>query len=667
MWHQLRNRDFYCMLIADAAAIVAAHLVAYLFRFEFILSPKRINEILTVLPFLVSIKLTFFIFFGVYRSMWRFTGLRDVFRLFQANVAAQLILIAAILYLNRFIGFSRSVFFLDGVLCFMFTVGLRIIVRAKHNSQIRQERKKYHPYHREPGLGKSNGRKAVLLIGAGHAGEIILREIMTNPSTRYKPVGFLDDDPTKRNRTVHGVPVLGPVDQLNKFAPKYKVNEIIIAMPSAGGKQMRRIIELCENSGVPYKTLPGIGDLINGRVSIKALRDVDFQDLLGRAPVSLDNSGIAEYLAGKTVLITGAGGSIGSELCRQLIAFNPGRMVLVDACEANIFHIQAELKNELGFQDIRAILGRVQDQRLMTRIFRKYRPQVVFHAAAYKHVPLVELNPWEGVFNNILGSCVTMETAQEFGVERFVLVSTDKAVRPTNVMGACKRVTELVLQSLCNGSTKFMAVRFGNVVGSSGSVVPFFRRQIAKGGPVTITHPDVTRYFMSIPEASKLILQAGAMGQGGEIFILKMGTPVKIADMARDLIRLCGKRPDQDIDIVYTGLREGEKLYEELITSGEGITQTWHDKIMVLEADQPIDRRNDHEVYQAWLNRQINELCAAAGTFDSPVIKRKLMEIVPEFAPQDVDSIIEERTSPRKDQTEIQGVLPFVRPYHLAR
>ena len=383
--------------------------------------------------------------------------------------------------------------------------------------------------------------------------------------------------------------------------------------------------------------------------------------------MSLDNSGIAEYLTGKTVLITGAGGSIGSELCRQLIAFNPGRMVLVDACEANIFHIQAELKNELGFQDIRAILGRVQDQRLMTRIFRKYRPQVVFHAAAYKHVPLVELNPWEGVFNNILGSCVTMETAQEFGVERFVLVSTDKAVRPTNVMGACKRVTELVLQSLCNGSTKFMAVRFGNVVGSSGSVVPFFRRQIAKGGPVTITHPDVTRYFMSIPEASKLILQAGAMGQGGEIFILKMGTPVKIADMARDLIRLCGKRPDQDIDIVYTGLREGEKLYEELITSGEGITQTWHDKIMVLEADQPIDRRNDHEVYQAWLNRQINELCAAAGTFDSPVIKRKLMEIVPEFAPQDVDSIIEERTSPRKDQTEIQGVLPFVRPYHLAR
>jgi FlaA1/EpsC-like NDP-sugar epimerase len=485
--------------------------------------------------------------------------------------------------------------------------------------------------------------KRVLIVGAGDAGEKILREIFDNRQLNYKVIGFIDDDPQKQNRTIHGMPVLGYIEDLTMILDKREVDEVLIAIPSATGEQMKRVVNICKENGVSYKTLPGIGELIDGRVSVKALRDVSYQDLLGRPPVQLDISEIRNCIDGRAVLVTGCGGSIGSELCRQLVRFQPSSLILMDSSESNLFHIQMELQYESYFQKCHAVLGRVQNKSLMNEVFQKYRPQVVFHAAAYKHVPMLEKNPWKAVFNNIEGSKVTMEMAVEHGVDRFVLVSTDKAVRPTNIMGASKRITELILQSLQGNGTRFMAVRFGNVVGSSGSVVPLFRRQIEQGGPVTVTHPDVTRYFMTIPEAAQLIIQASAMGEGGEVFILEMGTPVKIADMARDLIRLSGKDPDRNIQIVFTGLRDGEKLYEELITVGEGIVSTGHEKIMVLRCDGQINGFVKPGEFKDSLKDKLAQLIAAAEDFDGPAIKQIMREIAPEYSPQNVEDILGKR------------------------
>jgi FlaA1/EpsC-like NDP-sugar epimerase len=386
--------------------------------------------------------------------------------------------------------------------------------------------------------------------------------------------------------------------------------------------------------------LPGIGELIDGRVSIKVLRDINYEDLLGRPLVHLNIKDIRNYLDDKTVLITGCGGSIGSELCRQVIKFQPHSIILLDASEINLFNIQMEIQNEKYYRKSEAVLGHVQDKKLMEDVFKKFKPQVVFHAAAYKHVPMMEKNPWEAVFNNIIGSRVAMETSIKHHVERFVLVSTDKAVRPTNVMGASKRVAELIMQSLQGNGTRFMAVRFGNVVGSSGSVIPVFRRQIEQGGPVTVTHPDVNRYFMTIHEASQMILQAGTMGEGGEVFILRMGTPVKIADMARDLIRLSGKEPDMDIKIVFTGLRDGEKLYEELITVEEDILPTGHEKVMVLRSNRPFNGAKDLQESRDILGNKIAELMKDALRHDSRAIKKILKEIVPEYTPQENEAVL---------------------------
>jgi FlaA1/EpsC-like NDP-sugar epimerase len=403
---------------------------------------------------------------------------------------------------------------------------------------------------------------------------------------------------------------------------------------------MRQILDICKKCSIEYKTLPGMGEIIDGRVSVKKLRDVSYEDLLGRPSVQLDKEGISQCITGRKILITGCGGSIGAELCRQVVRFQPQSLILVDACEENLFKIQMELQYEMFFNLCKTILGHIQDKSLMEDIFQKYQPQVVFHAAAYKHVPMLERNPWQAVINNVVGSSVIMEMAVKYDVERFVLVSTDKAVRPTNVMGATKRITELLLQSHQGNGKRFMAVRFGNVVGSSGSVIPLFRRQIEQGGPVTVTHPEVTRYFMTIPEAAQLIIQAGAMGEGGEIFILEMGTPVKIADMARDLITLSGKEPDKDIQILYTGLREGEKLYEELITVGEGIVTTNHEKIMVLRPNGVDHAAGKGPWSREQLTAKLSILYDAANRHDARAIKKTLQEIVPEYSPQNSESIL---------------------------
>jgi FlaA1/EpsC-like NDP-sugar epimerase len=427
---------------------------------------------------------------------------------------------------------------------------------------------------------------------------------------------------------------------LPKILQKENIQQIFIAVPSATGEQIRRIVEACQQCNIPYKILPGIGDLIDGRVSVKLLRDISYEDLLGRSPVQLNVNDIRNYLDGKPIMITGCGGSIGSELCRQVVKYQPSRLILLDSSESNLFDIQMELQNENYFHNCEAILGQVQDEVLMDNIFEKYKPVVVFHAAAYKHVPMLEKNPWQAVLNNIIGSRVAMEMAIKHCVNRFVLVSTDKAVRPTNVMGASKRVTELIMQCQPGNGTRFMAVRFGNVVGSSGSVIPLFRHQIEKGGPVTVTHPEINRFFMTIPEAAQMILQAGTMGDGNEIFILRMGTPVKIADMARDLIRLSGKEPDVDIKIIYTGLREGEKLYEELITEGEDILPTVHKKVMVLRSNNYFNGAKTHQEAKKNLYDKIEELRKLAEIHDAAGIKVKLHEIVPEYTPQENESVL---------------------------
>jgi FlaA1/EpsC-like NDP-sugar epimerase len=560
--------------------------------------------------------------------MWRFTSMADLFNIIKASIFSTLLIIFFFLFSpHRFIGFSRSAFIIDWCLTILFICGFRIAIRiyfvhlSENDSWIEAARVFWLILTR-----KQIAKKNLLIIGAGNCGDKIYREIRDNSTLRYNVVGFIDDDPKKVGMKIHGVPVLGQTKDINLAAEKADADEVLIAIPSANSHQMRHIIENCKKCGLTFKTIPGVGELINGKVSINSIREVAYRDLLGRESIKLDEEGIGAYLKGQSVIVTGAGGSIGSELCRQICRFHPDRIVLYERAESPLYEIELELKHRFKNTEIVVLLADIQDKKQIEKAFKAHRPQTVFHAAAYKHVPMLELQPWKAIENNIIGTINLIEMAEKFGVERFVLVSTDKAVRPTSIMGASKRVTEMLIQNQnirSASATRFMTVRFGNVVGSVGSVVPLFKKQIQEGGPVTVTHPEVTRFFMTIPEACQLILQAGAMGNGGEIFILDMGTPIKIDDMARDLIRLSGLQPDVDIKIEYVGLRPGEKLYEELITEGENIVPTSHDKIMVLKGT---------EFNLQLLNGKINELACLAEEQVGDEIKLKLKEIVPEYA-----------------------------------
>ena len=626
MIHQLKNRNFYVILGADLVFFAVSLVLAYGVRFSLAIPAVEWHRILYLLPWLLPVKAAVFMATGVYRGMWRYTSIPDAIRLAKASALATLTLMTGLTIIHQFKGYPRSVFIADCIFTLFFCGGFRVGIRMLCTQQ--KNWLKFWDRDNSDDLPARHVR--LLIIGAGDAAASIIREIQGNPRSRYDVVACVDDDASKHGQMLLEVPVRGPISKLLFLVNRFQADEILIAMPSVGGNDMRQIVAACKAAGLPFKTLPSLGSLVDGKVTVSDVREVKYEDILGRTPVQLDHAGIGRCLTGKTVAVTGAGGSIGSELCRQILRFKPAALVLIEANEFNLYRIEKELRAENPTQVFHVVMGRVQDRELMANIFDRYRPHAVYHAAACKHVPMVELNPWEGVTNNVIGSQVMMDVAEEYGVERFVQVSTDKAVRPTNVMGASKRVAEIFLQSRVPGKTRFMAVRFGNVLGSSGSVIPLFRKQIQMGGPVTVTHPEMTRYFMMIPEACQLILQAGAMGEGGEIFILEMGTPVKIADMARDMIRLSGKVPDQDIQIVYTGLRPGEKLYEELITQGEGIVATAHEKIMVLRRAGQAAEAAERERH---VRGQMAQLAAASGTFETARIKAVLKEIVPEYTP----------------------------------
>jgi len=623
----IRRKNFYLMLLFDAGLVLGAYFLSYFLRFEGqIPAPEWQNFRSTAAYFLVFKLITFYMF-GLYKGMWRYTSLVDLLNLLKATVTSSSGIILAVLFYYRFEGFPRSVFIIDWVLTFLLIGGIRVLIRL-----ILAEKGDFNFLLQNPFLYRREmkPRKRLLIIGAGDAAEKMLREIRDNPRLNYEVVGFLDDDPAKRGMKIHGVPVLGPIPEIHKLAYEAKMDEILIATPSATARQMKRIIEACEATGLKSRTTPGIGELINGKVSFKMVREVSFEDLLGREPINLDTKGIGDYLNGKVVLVSGAGGSIGSELCRQISKFHPQNLILLDKTENNLFHLEMEFRQVFTQTYITPVLGDVQNRGFLDKLFAAHKPQAVFHSAAYKHVPIVELNPWEGVFNNIVGTRNIVEASHQYEAERFIMISTDKAVRPANVMGASKRIAEMITSSYnFTNPTRFVSVRFGNVIGSEGSVVHLFKKQIERFGPVTVTHPEITRYFMTIPEACKLILQAGALGEGGEIFILDMGTPIKIEKMARDLIRLSGFTPDVDIEIKFIGLRPGEKLYEELINEGEGIVQTGYEKIFVLKG-------NGYDLN--WLNREIEELVKLASEQDAAGIKSKLKAIVPEYTPFDMNN-----------------------------
>jgi FlaA1/EpsC-like NDP-sugar epimerase len=508
--------------------------------------------------------------FGLFHGLWRYSGSRDLRLLIVAASVSSVGCAAAWAFVQTNT-FPRSIFVLDWAFSILVVGGMRFLIRTIREVTIQNT------------LPNDGGpRRRLLVIGAGDAGEMLMREIVRIYRHRYEPLGFLDDNTTKHGEHIHGVRVLGSIDRVTELAESHKIDEIILAIPSLRGREMRRVLDICRPVGAQIRTLPGVDNLIDGRVTVTQLSEVNIEDLLGREPVVLDTDELAKFLNGRVALVTGAGGSIGSELCRQVCRFGPKRLVLIEQAENSLFNIERALRAEYPDVDLVPCIADICDTRRIDGIFATERPQVVFHAAAHKHVPLMEANPGEAIKNNVFGTRKLADLADRYGVEKFVMVSTDKAVNPTSVMGVSKRVAEIYVQSLSQRSrTEFVTVRFGNVLGSAGSVVPLFREQILRGGPVTVTHPEMQRYFMTIPEACQLIMQAGAMGSGGAIFVLDMGEPVKIVDLARDLIRLSGLEPEQDIEIKFTGMRPGEKLFEEIAVDEENVDKTKHPKIFV--------------------------------------------------------------------------------------
>ncbi len=604
-----RNRF---VLLADLLLIVVAALGSYALRLELTTDFFRyyVEAGLWLVGSSLVIKPAIYLLFGLYRRLWVYASISELKLVVAAVTTASLAVSAlnvGLFSLNVFgPGFSRSALAIDWLLSLVFVGGTRFTLRILAESN--QAR----------GQGK---RKKILVIGAGSAGALVVKELQKNRQMNMEIVGFLDDDPAKQRHNLMGVPVIGKMTDLARALDARPIDEVIIAIPSAPGKVVRLVADICRLKGVPFRTMPGIFELLGGKVSVSRLREVEITDLLRREPVRLYDESIGATIAHKTVLVTGAGGSIGRELCRQIGRWNPRRLLLLGHGENSIFETLLELGEHFPNLDIHPLIADVRDVGRLEAIFAEHHPQVVFHAAAHKHVPLMEANPAEAVTNNVLGTKNIVETAAAFGVERFVLISTDKAVAPSNVYGATKRLSEmLVLDAARRTGKLFTVVRFGNVLGSRGSIIPKFKRQIAAGGPLTITHPDMERFFMTIPEAVYLVLQASAFGKGGEVFVLNMGKQVRILDLAEDLIRLSGLEPGRDIEIVFTGIRPGEKLSEALWDPGTPLEPTAHPDIFRLG-----NGSDDTAAIGAWIER----LAALAQANDSEEIPRFLDEIIP--------------------------------------
>ncbi|TLS76027.1 polysaccharide biosynthesis protein [Mariprofundus erugo] len=609
MFKSLRNPLL--VMVHDLAWIPLAVWLAFWLRFnlgEIPLEYVRPLQ-LTILISLPVHAITFWLF-GLYRGIWRFASIPDLIRIVKAVLLATLLSFITMFVLQRLEGLPRSVLVLYPGLLMMGLASSRLLYRWLKDRNIR-----FYPV----------ARKRALLIGAGEAGELLVRDLLK--SGPYAPVGFLDDARRRQGQEIHGVRVLGPLSALGAIIEQHAVEVVLLSLPSASHQLIQQVVKQCQAHDIPCRTLPSVADLADGKVEVSRLRQVQIEDLLGRDAVELDQSCIHQLLAGKVVLITGAGGSIGSELCRQVLHYHPSTLVLLDHGEFNLYSIDHELAKISDADGIRLfpVLGDIRDTARMRWVFDHFRPDVVFNAAAYKHVPLVEENPAEGIKTNVLGTCQLADLAVECGVKKFLQVSTDKAVNPTNVMGASKRCAEIYCQNLNRRSpaTAFITTRFGNVLGSAGSVVPLFRKQIEAGGPITVTHPDITRYFMTIPEAVSLILQAATMGQGGEIFVLDMGKPVKIVDLAEQMIRLTGLEPGRDIEISFTGLRPGEKLYEELFHDSEKLMATTHPKIML---------SGSREVDWQMMQQELQTLRGACEQRDVRSLHQHLTTLVPEFA-----------------------------------
>ncbi|GJQ56138.1 MAG: nucleoside-diphosphate sugar oxidoreductase [Rhodocyclaceae bacterium] len=598
----------------DLVAAVLAWVLAYWLRFNLDIPSPYLHGMMLSLVWVVPLHGAIILFLGVYRGMWRYVSVKDLQRIVLA-VALAAALATAIVFMFQLGEVPRSVLILQPVLLIVAMGGARFAYRAWREQQI------YGRIHMEG--------DPVLILGAGDAAVTLLREL--KHSEEWRVVGLLDDEVEKRGRSIDGVSVLGGLGEVADHAARLQLKHVIIAMPSAAAGIRRRAAESAAAAGLMVLTVPAIDDLLSGKVSVSQVRKVELEDLLGRDPIQLDDEGLHRLLTDKRVLVTGAGGSIGSELCRQIARYAPGRLVFFEQSEFALYRIEQEFAAELPEVGIVCVVGDVKDEASLAAAFAMHRPEVVFHAAAYKHVPLMENeNAWAAVRNNVLGTWCVARAAMAAGVGKFVMVSTDKAVNPTNVMGASKRLAEMVCQSLQaeTRETHFVTVRFGNVLGSSGSVIPRFREQIARGGPVTVTHPDIIRYFMLIPEAAQLVLQAGLMGLGGEIFVLDMGEPVKIVDLARDMIRLSGYT-EEDVKIVFTGLRPGEKLFEELLADGEHTLPTPHPKLRIARAQAALSAEAMSELL-AWLQ---------GAPQDEAAVKRRLAQYVPEYQPRQAEAI----------------------------
>ncbi len=563
------------------------------------------------LPLVTVVYLFSFIFFGLYKGLWQYASVKELLRIFKAVAIGSFLTVGGMVFVLNLRGFPRSVYIIHPLLLFLFVGASRFGGRIfKHISPSSL-------------LLNISDLKQVILVGAGDAGEMIVRESLRHPENGYRVVGFVDDDPEKVNKDIHGVKILGLIEILPEIVKRKSVDEIVITIPSASREQIRRIIDVCNETRVPFKITPSLSDVMGGKVTFNQVRKVEVKDILSREAVKLDLEGISHYISGKRILITGAGGSIGSELCRQLTRFNPELLILFGRGEFSLYNIERELREKYPSLAVRPVIANIRDESRTRAVLNYYKPHVIFHVAAHKHVPLMEANPCEAIKNNVVGSKILMEAAEDYDVKRFVLISTDKAVNPVNFMGVSKRIAELLLQSMAKRNRcKFSAVRFGNVLESRGSVVPLFKQQITKGGPITITHPEVTRYFMTVSEAAQLVIQAGAMGEGGEIFVLNMGDPVKIIDLARDLIRLSGFEPEIDIKIKTSGLRPGERMHEKLVAEGEEVQATQHEKILIIKP-------NEVEVRK--LSEVVKELEKLAVEEDIQGLVRKIRQIVPEF------------------------------------